>query len=156
MQSLGMKILNNITWEKPNPPPNLSCRYFTHSTETILWAAKSEKSKHCFNYPVMRKQNGGKQMKTVWQIGAPRKAEKSCGKHPTQKPIDLLNRIILASTHEGDMIFDPFTGSGTSGVSAMRNGRQFVGCESEQEYIDLSIARLSLEIDPVHALEAAV
>ena len=156
MQSLGMKILNNITWEKPNPPPNLSCRYFTHSTETILWAAKSEKSKHCFNYPVMRKQNGGKQMKTVWQIGAPRKAEKSCGKHPTQKPIDLLNRIILASTHEGDMIFDPFTGSGTSGVSAMRNGRQFVGCESEQEYIDLSIARLSLEIDPVHALETTV
>lgn len=146
MQYLGMKILNSITWEKPNPPPNLSCRYFTHSTETILWAAKSEKSKHVFNYQLMKEQNGGKQMKTVWKIGTPGKVEKSCGKHPTQKPIELLDRIILASTNEDDLIFDPFAGSGTTGISAIRNKRKFVGCESEKKYINLSINRLSLEL----------
>lgn len=145
MQFLGMKILNGITWEKPNPPPNLSCRYFTHSTETVLWAAKSEKSKHCFNYHVMREHNGGKQMKAVWRMSAPGKAEKIHGKHPTQKPVELLSRIILASTNEGDMVFDPFAGSSTTGIAAIRNRRQFVGCENEQEHIDLSIARLSAE-----------
>lgn len=144
MQCLGMKILNSITWEKPNPPPNLSCRYFTHSTETVLWASKTDKSKHCFNYQAMREQNGGKQMKTVWKMSTPNKAEKAFGKHPTQKPIELLDRIILASTNKGDVVFDPFSGSSTTGVSAIRNGRQFVGCEREPEYIDLSIARLSL------------
>ena len=145
MATLGMKLLNSITWEKPNPPPNLSCRYFTHSTETLLWAAKSAKSKHCFNYQTMRAQNGGKQMKTVWKLCAPNKAEKSCGKHPTQKPIALLERIILASTNEGDTICDPFAGSSTTGVAALRNNRRFVGCEREQAYIELSIARLNLE-----------
>lgn len=147
MQCLGMKILNGITWEKPNPPPNLSCRYFTHSTETVLWAAKTEKSKHCFNYHAMRQQNGGKQMKTVWKLGAPSKAEKSCGKHPTQKPIELLGRIILASTNEGDLVFDPFAGSSTTGIAALRAGRRFIGCERDSEYIDLSIARLTLETE---------
>ncbi len=147
MQYLGMKILNGITWEKPNPPPNLSCRYFTHSTETILWAAKSEKSKHCFNYQLMREHNGYKQMKTVWKMGAPGKAEKSCGKHPTQKPVELLDRIILASTNEGDTVFDPFAGSSTTGISAVRHGRKFTGCEKEKEYIELSTNRLSLEIE---------
>ena len=145
MQSLGMKILNAITWEKPNPPPNLSCRYFTHSTETVLWAAKSKKSKHCFNYQDMRQENGGKQMKTVWRMGAPSKAEKSCGKHPTQKPLELLGRIIRASTNEGDLVFDPFAGSGTTGIAAICCGRHFIGCEREREYIDLSAARFSLE-----------
>lgn len=76
MQQLGMKILNDITWEKPNPPPNLSCRYFTHSTETIIWAAKNKNSKHYFNYEVMRNLNKGKQMKTVWTIPAPNGDEK--------------------------------------------------------------------------------
>ena len=145
MQCLGMKILNEIAWEKPNPPPNLSCRYFTHSTETIIWAAKSDKSKHCFNYNDMREQNGGKQMKTVWRMTAPLKPEKTFGKHPTQKPVELLNRIILSSTVKGDAVFDPFTGSGTTGVAAIRNGRLFEGCESEREYIDLAISRISNE-----------
>ena len=145
MQCLEMKILNEITWEKPNPPPNLSCRYFTHSTETILWAAKDHSSKHCFNYDAMREENGGKQMKTVWQMTSPSKAEKSFGKHPTQKPVELLNRIILSSTKEGDRVFDPFNGSGTTGIAAMRNGRLFEGCEKEKEYIDLSISRISSE-----------
>ncbi len=143
MQCLGMKILNSITWEKPNPPPNLSCRYFTHSTETILWAAKSVKSKHYFNYQLMKEHNDGKQMKTVWKMGIPSKIEKSFGKHPTQKPIELLERIILASTEENDMVFDPFAGSSTTGVASMRNKRKFIGCEKEQDFVDLSIKRLS-------------
>ena len=121
MQCLGMKILNGITWEKPNPPPNLSCRYFTHSTETVLWAAKSEKSKHCFNYHDMRRENGGKQMKSVWRMGAPSKAEKACGKHPTQKPLELLGRIILASTNPG--------GSGVRSIRRQRHGRNRGGAD---------------------------
>lgn len=152
MQYLGMKILNSITWEKPNPPPNLSCRYFTHSTETILWAAKSEKSKHCFNYQAMRKENGGKQMKTVWKMAAPKKSEKVCGKHPTQKPVNLLNRIILASTNTGDLVFDPFSGSSTTAVSAFRNNREFIGCEKESQYINLSKDRLSMELNQTSCL----
>ena len=146
MQQLGMKILNDITWGKPNPPPNLSCRYFTHSTETIIWSAKNEKSKHCFNYKAMRELNFGKQMKSVWTIPAPNGEEKQFGKHPTQKPIALLERIILASTNEGDLIFDPFSGSSTTGVSAINTHRRFVGTELESEFINLSIARLERAI----------
>ena len=116
MQQLGMKVLNDITWEKPNPPPNLSCRYFTHSTETIIWSAKNEKSKHCFNYDKMREANGGKQMKSVWQFTAPNGGEKDFGKHPTQKPVKLLERIILASTNESDIVYDPFSGSSTTAL----------------------------------------
>ena len=153
MQCLNMKLLNSITWEKPNPPPNLSCRYFTHSTETILWASKSEKSKHCFNYQFMKAQNGGKQMKSVWRICAPGKAEKLLGKHPTQKPVELLDRIILASTERDDLVFDPFSGSGTTGVSAIRNGRKFLGCDSEEKYIDLSVLRLSRESESIQKLQ---
>lgn len=142
MQQLGMKILNDITWEKPNPPPNLSCRYFTHSTETIIWAAKTERSKHFFNYDLVRQINGGKQMKTVWTIPAPIGEEKGLGKHPTQKPITLLEKIILASTKEGDLIYDPFAGSSTTGVAAIMTRRRFVGTELEPEFIALSRARL--------------
>ncbi len=147
MQELEMKILNDITWEKPNPPPNLSCRYFTHSTETIIWAAKDKYAKHYFNYDEMRKLNNNKQMKTVWTISAPGSEEKKFGKHPTQKPIELLKRIILASTQEGDIIFDPFSGSSTTGLVAVQLNRAFVGCELENEYIALSIKRLKGHIN---------
>lgn len=143
MQQLNMKLLNDITWEKPNPPPNLSCRYFTHSTETVIWARKAEKSKHLFHYKAMREINGGKQMKTVWKMKPPAKAEKEFGKHPTQKPVELLERIIEASTNKGDLIFDPFAGSSTTGVAAVSKNRKYVGCELEHEFIQLSIKRLN-------------
>lgn len=142
MQQLGMKILNDITWEKPNPPPNLSCRYFTHSTETVIWAAKNEKSKHLFNYPLMRAENGGKQMKSVWRFTSPGKDEKKFGKHPTQKPLKLLDRCILASTNEDALILDPFSGSASTGVAALKNGRRYVGIELDSKYLEISLARL--------------
>jgi len=147
MQQLEMKILNDITWEKPNPPPNLSCRYFTHSTETIIWAAKNKYSKHCFNYEEMKKLNNGKQMKTVWSIPAPNGDEKFFGKHPTQKPLKLIERIILASTVENDFIFDPFSGSSTTGLAAIKLNRLFVGCELEDEFISLSVKRIKKHIN---------
>jgi site-specific DNA-methyltransferase (adenine-specific) len=149
MQQLGMKILNDITWEKPNPPPNLSCRYFTHSTETIIWAAKNEKSKHCFNYDKMREINSGKQMKSVWTMTSPNGDEKGFGKHPTQKPVRLLERIILASTIEGNLIFDPFSGSSTTGVASIKLRRKFVGCELEAEFLRLSSKRLERAIKEI-------
>ena len=142
LQQLGFKILNMITWEKPNPAPNLSCRYFTHSTELLIWAGKSEKSKHTFNYDLMREENGGKQMKSVWTFTSPKNSEKPFGKHPTQKPIDLLNRIIKASTNEGDMVLDPFLGSGTTAVSCVLNNRQYIGIEKEKEYFELAKKRI--------------
>ena len=145
MQQLGMKILNDIAWEKPNPPPNLSCRYFTHSTETILWAAKTEKSKHLFNYKAMKAVTG-KQMKTVWTMPAPSKAEKTFGKHPTQKPVTLVERCILSSTNEGDRVLDPFLGGGTTAVACVRNYRLFVGIELDYRHIELAANRADSEI----------
>ncbi len=142
MQTLGFKILNDIAWFKVNPPPNLSCRYFTHGTETIIWAGRDEKTRHTFNYQLMKEMNDGKQMKNLWNIMAPRKAEKLQGKHPTQKPLELLDRILLASSNEGDLVLDPFSGSGTTGISAFRHNRRYVGIEQSQEYLDLTIRRL--------------
>ena len=142
MQQLGFKLLNEIVWEKPNPPPNLSCRYFTHSTETVLWAARDRKSKHHFAYATMRAENGGKQMKSVWRMTAPPKAEKAHGKHPTQKPLSLLERIIVASCPEDSLIVDPFNGSGTTGVAAVRHGHRYIGFDLEKKYLELTKARL--------------
>lgn len=145
MQQLGMRLLNDIAWEKPNPPPNLSCRYFTHSTETVLWAAKTERSKHTFNYDLMRETNGGKQMKTVWTMTCPAGEEKALGRHPTQKPAALVERCLLASTNEGDTVLDPFLGAGTTAVAASRTGRHCVGIEADANHINLSIARVKAE-----------
>jgi site-specific DNA-methyltransferase (adenine-specific) len=142
MQQLGFKILNDITWEKPNPPPNLSCRYFTHSTETVLWAAKDAKSRHCFNYPLMRQIAGGKQMKSVWRITAPGAQEKKHGKHPTQKPLALVERCLLASTKEGDLVLDPFVGGGTTAVAAMEQRRRCVGVELEEANLKIAARRI--------------
>jgi site-specific DNA-methyltransferase (adenine-specific) len=142
MQELGYKILNDIIWYKRNAPPNLSCRYFTHSTEIVLWAAKDERSKHYFDYHLMKKMNQGKQMRNVWQISAPPAEEKKFGKHPTQKPIELLKRILLASTKENDLVLDPFCGSSTTGVAAVLLNRKYVGIDLEDDFLQLSKKRL--------------
>lgn len=150
LQLLGLKILNDITWYKPNASPNLSGRYFTASHETLLWARKDQKAKHTFNYQEMK--NGfwhlqdfikkeGKQMRSVWAIGTPRLNEKKFGKHPTQKPMSLLERVVVASTKKGDVILDPFTGSSTTGLAASTFGRKFIGVDLEKEYLDLSVKR---------------
>src|SRR3989338_7048872 len=145
MQQLGFKILNDIAWFKINPPPNLSCRYFTHATETIIWAAKNKYSKHYFDYPLMRKMNNNKQMQSLWSITAPKTEEKIYGKHPTQKPVALLKRIILASTKIHDIVLDPFTGSSTTGVAAYKLERNFIGIDNNKEYLDLSVKRIGFE-----------
>lgn len=142
MQQLGMRMLNQITWQKPNPPPNLACRYFTHSSETVLWAAKNERSRHIFNYAAMKRVNGGKQMKDVWNFTAPKPHEKKLGKHPTQKPMILLERILLAASQPGDLVMDPFLGSGTTAIAAALHGRKFVGIESDMAHVELARARL--------------
>ena len=143
LEQEGFKIINNITWQKTNPPPNLACRCFTHSTETILWAQKNDKrSRHYFNYTLMKELNDGKQMKDVWTGSLTPQAEKIYGKHPTQKPLYLLERIILASTHEDELVLDPFCGSSTTGVACKKLGRKYIGIDSNSEYINLSMERL--------------
>lgn len=140
------KILNNVTWVKTSPPPNLSCRFFTHSTETLLWVRKGKKSKHYFDYPYMKELNGGKQMKDVWKIGRAKKNEKLFGKHPTQKPEELIERLIIASTQQGDTVLDMFNGSGTTGAVSLRLKRNYIGIELEDEFYQLSKKRLMNEI----------
>ncbi|MBI2100354.1 MAG: site-specific DNA-methyltransferase [Candidatus Vogelbacteria bacterium] len=149
LQALGYHILNDISWFKPNASPNLSCRFFTASHETLIWARKEKKAKHTFNYGLMK--NGGWsedklkkpnfQMRSVWSIGTPKSEEKKFGKHPTQKPLDLLKRVVLASTNKDDVILDPFTGSSTTGIAGIINGRKFIGIDTEGVYLDLSINR---------------
>lgn len=141
LTELGFKILNIITWEKTNPPPNFSCRYFTHSTEQIIWARKHEKVPHYFDYELMKQFNGGKQMKDVWKLPAIAPWEKSFGKHPTQKPLSVLSRLLLASTKPDAWILDPFTGSSTTGIAANLFNRNFVGIDREIEFLELSKKR---------------
>jgi len=146
LTELEFKILNCITWSKTNPPPNLSCKYFTHSTEFIIWARKSKNVSHYFNYELMKQINGGTQMKDVWNLPAIAPWEKSCGKHPTQKPLALLTRIILASTQKNGWILDPFTGGSTTGIAANLINRNFLGIDKEAEFLTISKKR-KLEIE---------
>lgn len=142
-------MLNDIAWFKPNASPNLSCRFFTASHETLLWARRDKKARHTFNYGIMK--NGdwpedalkkpGLQMRSVWSMGTPKPIEKKFGKHPTQKPEDLLKRIILASTNKGDLVLDPFAGSSTTGMAAYFFGRQFIGVDTDSKFLDVSIKR---------------
>jgi site-specific DNA-methyltransferase (adenine-specific) len=141
MQQLGFKMLNDIIWYKVIPPPNLCCRYFTHATETILWAAKDARSKHHFDYKAMKAENGGKQMQNLWSIVPPLKAEKRFGKHPTQKPITLLERIVRSASAPGDLVLDPFSGSGTTGIASARLDRRYIGIELETQHLEQSIRR---------------
>jgi len=142
LEQLEFRILNNITWYKPNASPNLSCRFFTHSTENIIWASKSKKAKHTFNYQLIKERNNNKQKRDVWTIPVTPKSQKKHGKHPTQKPIQLLEEIILSSTKEGDIILDPFNGSGTTGVVALKYLRKYIGIDIESTYLDISIKRM--------------
>lgn len=142
LEEEGFKIINNITWQKTNPPPNLACKAFTHSTETILWAKKDIlKIKYTFNYSLMKSLNNDKQMKDVWATSITKPSEKRQGKHPTQKPLELLEKIILASTKEKDLILDPFCGSSTTGIVAYKLNRKYIGIDNSKEYLDLSIRR---------------
>jgi len=150
LKDLGFKILNEICWFKPNGAPNLSCRYFTASHETLIWAVKEAGKKHTFNYHMMKFgdwhkddliKRDSKQMRSVWSIGTARGEEKKYGRHPTQKPMSLLKRLILASTNPDDLIIDPFSGSGTTGLMAYLYGRKYIGFEMNPTYLDLSIRR---------------
>jgi site-specific DNA-methyltransferase (adenine-specific) len=145
MQQLDFRILNDIVWEKPAPPPNLGCRCFTHSSEILLWATKAKKgskARHTFNYEVMKAENGGKQMKNIWRFSTPSAEEKQFGKHPTQKPTALIARCLRATTNPGELVLDPFAGSGSTGVAALQLGRRFIGCERENDYAALAGKRL--------------
>lgn len=146
LTELGYKILNVITWQKSNPPANISCRFFTYSTEFIIWARKYPKKPHKFNYPLMKFLNDGKQMTDVWRFPAIGRWEKSQGKHPTQKPLSVLTRIILAATDAGDWILDPFSGSATTGIAANLCGRRFAGIEQEVDFCQMA-KRRRLELD---------
>ena len=151
LQALGYHILNDISWFKPNASPNLSCRFFTASHETIIWARKDKKSKHTFNYSLMKDghwpedsiKKPSKQMRSVWSVNPPKPEEKKYGKHPTQKPLELLKRIVLSSTNKGDVILDPFTGSSTTGIASVLNNRKFIGIDMERNYLELSKKRLN-------------
>lgn len=147
LQYLEYKILNEISWFKPNAPPNLSCRYFAHSHETLLWARKHAKKPHKFNYAKMRQWDDkiapkGKQMRSIWNIPLTPPSEKTHGKHPTQKPLELLKRIIISSTDKGALILDPFNGSGTTGVVAKQLGRKYIGIDKDKKYLELSKKRI--------------
>ena len=144
-------IINDIAWFKPNASPNLSGRLFTASHETLIWAKKSKASRQTFNYEKTKADPGhtsetwkkpGRQMRSVWGIPPPPASEKTAGRHPTQKPLRLLSRIIEASSNPGDLILDPFLGSGTTAVAALSLGRRFIGCDNNRDYIDLAKARL--------------
>jgi site-specific DNA-methyltransferase (adenine-specific) len=162
MQELGYHLLNTVTWYKPNAAPNLACRFFTHSTEILLWASpmKTRPLLHRFNYRQMKQENGGKQMRdlwaitdrpepggdqVVWGLPTPGPREKLHGRHPTQKPLALLERVIAASATPGDLVVDPFCGSGTTGVAALRAGCRFLGLEQDPSYLDLAARRLAAE-----------
>jgi site-specific DNA-methyltransferase (adenine-specific) len=170
MQELGFHLLNTITWFKPNAAPNLACRFFTHSTEILLWASpmRSKPLAHRFNYRDMKQVNGGKQMRDLWEVAerpepggaqvvwplpTPGSREKLHGRHPTQKPLALLERVIAASSGVGDLVLDPFAGSGTTGVAAVRAGRRFLGVEMNQGYLELASRRIRA-LEGVPAVEA--
>ena len=147
LQQLGFRILNDIAWEKPNPPPNLSCRCFTHSVETLLWAARGDATAYTFNYDQMRLINGGRQMQSVWTMPGPLPEEKALGEHPTQKPLALVTRCLLAATQTGDSVLDPFLGSGTTALACLRTTRRCVGIDRDLGYVRLAAARVGAEVD---------
>lgn len=145
LELLDWRTLNTVVWEKTAPPPNLHQRTLSFSHEMIIWASPNhdEPQRHLFNYDVAKDANDGKQMKDVWRINAPSKDEKQHGKHAAQKPVELLRRIIQLTTKLGDIVFDPFMGSGTAGVAALELGREFIGAELDAANASLAARRLA-------------
>jgi modification methylase len=148
LQDLGFWILNDVVWRKTNPMPNFRGRRFTNAHETLIWAAKSAEQKtYTFNYDAMKALNGDLQMRSDWLLpicSGPERLKDAQGAklHPTQKPEALLHRVILASAAPGDIVLDPFFGTGTTGVVAKRLGRRFIGIEREPAYAEIARARL--------------
>ena len=141
LKNAGFQIINIITWQKSDPTPTWGELHFNFSSEYIIWARKNPKSKHYFNYELMKELNGGVLMPDVWKLPIVGMWEKTCGKHPTQKPLRLLYRIVLASTRVGEVILDPFAGSCTTGIAANLLGRKFVGIDKSEDYLNLGIKR---------------
>lgn len=148
MQNLGLRLLNDIAWVKPAPPPNLGCKTLTHSHESILWGSLGPRAKHFFNYKEL-KAIEGVQMKDVWTFGRPGKDEQAHGKHPTQKPVALVHRCLVAALPSGGTVVDPFMGSGTTGVAATLAGRdwRFVGGDSDKAWIEVTRKRICDELE---------
>jgi len=153
MKDLGFKILNMIVWQKSDPPKTLTNQRFNFSAEYIIWARKCEKVPHYFNYELMKAMNNGVHMPDVWKLPAPGTWEKVCGKHPTQKPLRLLYRIISASTRVGETILDPFAGSCTTGIAANLMDRKFIGIEQDEKFVELGNRRRLEIVKPVRAAE---
>ena len=141
LQTSGFRIINSVVWEKPDPPPNALRTTFTHAHETLIWAGKKG-PRHTFNYDVVNSRDPGSQVSSVWRILPPSRREKLHGRHPTQKPLRLVRRALLACTQEGELVFDPFSGSGTTAVAAKELNRSFVGAELEKEFAQLTARRV--------------
>ena len=143
LQSLGYRIINDVIWAKTDPPPNARHTTFTHAHETIIWASRGKGARHTFNYDLVNSPSPESQLSSVWRIPAVSKREKAHGYHPTQKPLRLVRRALLASTQEGDLVFDPFSGSGTTAVAAKELGRFSVGAELDEEFARLAARRVA-------------
>ncbi len=154
VRRLGMRPLSHVVWEKPTPRPTTH-RSFVHSTESLLWVAKRHGVRYRFNYECMRRMNGGKQMHSLWRIAVASNAEKRCGRHPAQKPLELVERCILATTGRGDLVLDPFSGSGTAAVAARRLGRSCIGIDEHRPYLETAKQRLAEEVSGAEASRAS-
>jgi modification methylase len=150
MQDMGFWLLNDIIWRKANPMPNFRGTRFTNAHETLLWASMGEKARYTFNYRAMKTLNDELQMRSDWVLpicGGPERLRKDGAKvHPTQKPEALLYRVMLATTNKGDVVLDPFFGTGTTGAVAKRLGRHWIGCEREEDYREAAMERIEMAL----------
>ncbi|MEJ5975428.1 site-specific DNA-methyltransferase [Novosphingobium sp. PS1R-30] len=150
LQDLGFWILNDIVWRKANPMPNFKGTRFTNAHETLIWAGMGEKAKYTFNYRTMKTLNDELQMRSDWVLpicsGQERLKRDGAKAHPTQKPEALLYRVMLATTNKGDVVLDPFFGTGTTGAVAKRLGREWIGCERESVYREVALERIEMAL----------
>lgn len=153
LKESGFQIINIITWQKSDPTPTWGDLHFNFSSEYIIWARKNPKSRHYFNFELMKQMNGGVLMPDVWKLPTVGMWEKTCGKHPTQKPLRLLYRIILASTQIGETILDPFAGSCTTGIAANLLDRKFIGIDQSEDYLNMGVRRKNEINNPIRGNE---